>query len=142
MRRRPPETEPHGAQAQLELPLGCLPSASAVRLQNHEPSKPRRSRLSPARVAKFQEMRELRGIVPVSCKENSEVNKKRQGHYFVLTPLLLSLINEVNAKRWASEHVAALPSFVRRPIAVAGQGRAHVGRRSSGRLPAYPLGRD
>ena len=134
-------TEPRAVQAQLELPLGCSPSASDARLQNLEQSKRQRLQRLQARVAKFQEMRERRGTVPVSCSPNSGDSKKRQGHHFVLTDKLSSLIDEANVKRWTSGHGAALPPLDRRSHALASEGRAHVRRRGSRRLPSNPLGR-
>ncbi len=142
MRRycRDRKSERLAAPAQLELPLGCSPSASGDQPQNHGQSKRRRSRLSPARVAKFQEMRERRGIVPASSPTNSDANILRQGHHFVLTPALLSLINEVNAKRWASNRVAALPSLETCKEPEPSSGCAHVRRGSPRRLQTNPLG--
>ena len=97
---------------QLELPL----SACASQPQNHEPSKRQRSRLSPARLAKFESMRVQRGTVLASCSKNSDANFLRQGHIFRLTPSLMSFIKaDINAKRGTSaSHASALPPLTRR----------------------------
>lgn len=94
---------------QLELPL----LAPASQLRSHEPSKRRRSRLSPDRLAKFEEMRARRGTVPASCAENSDGNFLRQGHCFKLTTSLMSFIKaDISGKRGQSAtHVATLPSL-------------------------------
>ena len=122
-------TERLELQGQLGLPLDFAASERGALLQNPARSKPRRSRLSPARVAKFEATRARRGIEKESCPKNSDGNKLRQGQHFELTPSLMTLINKVNAKRGTSANGSALPSPPP-PGASPGQGRAHVrGRR-------------
>ena len=76
--------------------------------------------------------------VPGSFEENSDVNYFRQGQRFKLTPLLSTLINEVNGKRWS--HVAALPSHGKGEVAKFSEGRPLVGRGSLPDLQTDPLG--
>ena len=86
--RPDPQSRYRAPLGQLELPLDFEASERAARLRNREQSRPRRSRLSPARVAKYQEIRERRGIEQELCPQDSEDNLFRQRHHFVLTPTI------------------------------------------------------
>jgi hypothetical protein len=92
---------------QLLLPLDYSASARGDLPQNPEPSKRPRSRFLQARLeANLATLGRL-DTVPGSFEENSDVKYFRQGQRFKLTPLLSSLINEVNGKRWPYD--TALP---------------------------------
>lgn len=123
---------------QLALPLGYSASADDVRPQSLSPSKRRRSRFLQARLEANLAMLARLDTVPGSFQENSDVNYFRQGQRFKLTPLLSTLINEVNGKRWS--HVAALPSHGKGKVAKFSEGRPFVGRGSLPDLQAGPLG--
>ena len=129
----------HLFPVQLALPLDCSASAHGDLPQNPEPSKRRRSRFLQARLEASLAMLARLDTVPGSCEVNSDVNYFRQGQRFKLTPLLSSLITEVNGKRWS--HVAALPSHGKGEVAKFSEGRPFVGRGSLSDLQACPLGR-
>jgi hypothetical protein len=52
-------------------------------------------------------------------------NNFRQRQRFLLTPMLLTLIGDVNGNRWP--HVSAFPPFLSRTVAFASDRGAHVG---------------
>ena len=124
---------------QLALPLDYSGSARGVLPQSPEPSKRRRSRLLQARLEANLAMLARLDTVPGSFDENRDLNYFRQGHRFSLTPLLSTIINEVNGKRWS--HVATLPSNGKGEVAKFSEGRPFVGRGSLSDLQADPLGR-
>src|SRR5258708_39568257 len=92
---------------QLALPLDYSAAAPGGPPQNPERSKRPRSRLLQARLEANLAMLGQLGTVPGSLDENSDLNYFRQGQRFKLTPLLSTIINEVNGKRWS--HGSALP---------------------------------
>ena len=104
-----------------------------------EPSKRPRSRFLQARLEANLAMLGRLDTVPGSFCEDSDVNEFRQDQRFKLTPLLSTLINEVNGKRWS--HVSALPPFGKGPFAKFSEGRPLVGRGSLPNLQAGSLGR-
>ena len=130
----------HLFPVQLALPLDCFESAPAVPPQSLAPSKRRRSRFLQARLEANLAMLARLDTVPGSFQENSDVNYFRQGQRFKLTPLLSTLINEVNGKRW-SRNVSALPLIGKGPFAKFSEGCPLVGRGSLSDLQAGPLGR-
>ncbi len=120
---------------QLELPLDYSQSERAGPLQNRVSLSFRRSRRWQDRPATTLAMPALLGTVPVTCERDTKNNRRRQR--FSLTPTLSTIINEVNGNRWP--YVSALPPFLSRTFAKLSEGRAHVGGRSSERLPAHSL---
>ena len=128
----------HLFPVQLELPLDYSASAHGAPPQSPERSKRPRSRFLQARLeANLATLARL-DTVPGSFGENSDVNYFRQGQRFKLTPLLSTLITEVNGKRWS--HVAALPSIGKGEVAKFSESRPFVGRGSLSDLQAGPLG--
>src|SRR5690349_8646192 len=125
---------------QLALPLDCFESARGGLPQSRERSKRRRSRLLQARLEANLAMLARLDIAPVSSSQNSDVNDLRQGQRFRLTPLLSSLINEVNGKRWP-RNVSTLPPLKKGADAQSVQGRAPFRRRGLWDVPPYPVGR-
>src|SRR3954453_8598250 len=93
---------------QLALPLDYSASVPADRPQSPEPSKRPRSRFLQARLEANLAMLARLDTVPGSFPEYGDVEELRQGQRFTLTPLLSTLITEVNGKRWS--HVSALLS--------------------------------
>lgn len=143
-RYRPdPQSRYRAPLGQLSLPLDYSQSERSDPFHNSGRSKARRSRLSPDRLAKYQEMRERRGIEQGSCRIGNPCAENRQEQRkSLLTPKMLTLIVMSNAKRWTATDGSALPPLRRRPHPFPREGRAHVGRRSPRRLQANPLGRD
>ena len=125
-------------QTQLALPLDYSASERGGLPQSPEPSKRPRSRLLQARLEANLAMLGRLGTVPGSFEENNDLNYFRQGQRFKLTPLLSTLITEVNGKRWS--HVAALPSHGKGEVAKFSESRPFVGRGSLPDLQACPLG--
>ena len=125
--------------AQLSLPLNCSGSVLAVPPQNLAPSKRRRSRFLQARLEANLAMLARLDTVPGSFPEYDDHNYFRQGQRFSLTPILSTLINEVNGKRWS--HVATLPHIGKGEVAKFSESRPFVGRGSLPDLQAGPLGR-
>ena len=123
---------------QLALPLDCFASAPCALPQNPEPSKRPRSRFLQARLEANLAMLGRLDTVPASCPESMDLDYFRQGHRFSLTPLLSTLINEVNGNRWS--HVATLPSHGKGEVAKFSESRPFVGRGSLSDLQAGPLG--
>lgn len=140
-RYRPcPKTESLAAQAPLALQLELPLLAPVCQPRNPARSKRRRSRLSPSRIAKFEEMRARRGTAQVSYPENNDASFLRQDHIFKLTPSLMSFIKaDISGKRGQSAS-ATLPSLekCKKPEPISGC--AHVGRGSPRRLQTNPLG--
>ena len=124
---------------QLALPLDYSASALACLPQSPEPSKRRRSRFLQARLEANLAMLARLDTVPGSLPESTDLNYFRQGHSFSLTPLLSTLINEVNGNRW-SQNVAALPHIGKGEVAKFSEGRPFVRRGSLSDLQAGPLG--
>jgi hypothetical protein len=123
---------------QLALPLGYSASVPADPPQSLAPSKRRRSRFLQARLeANLATLARL-DTAPGSLAEYGDVKEFRQGHRFTLTPILSTLITEVNGNRWS--HVAALPSHGKGEVAKFSEGRPFVGRGSLSDLQADPLG--
>jgi hypothetical protein len=125
--------------AQLALPLDYSASARGGLPQSPEPSKRQRSRYLQARLEANLAMLARLDTVPGSFQENSDVNNFRQGQRFKLTPLLSTIINEVNGKRWS--HVAALPHIGKGEVAKFSESRPFVGRGGLSDLQAGSLGR-
>lgn len=125
---------------QLSLPLDCFESAPVCLPQNPERSKRPRSRLLQARLEANLAMLARLDTAPGSFAQYDDRNEFRQGHRFSLTPLLSTLINEVNGKRWS--HVATLPSHGKGEVAKFSEGRPFVGRGSLPDLQTDPLGLD
>ena len=122
---------------QIALPLDYSQSERAAPSRNHVPSRSKRKpwpqvlpATNPARLLRH-------GFVPASWKPNKPVNSFRQPQRFLLTSLILTLINNVNGKRW--RYGTALPPFFSRQVALISDRGAYVGRGSMGGLPAYPL---
>jgi hypothetical protein len=128
----------HLPPRQLALPLDYSASAPCGLPQSLEPSKRRRSRLLQARLEANLAMLGRIGTVPGSFPEYDDKNYFRQRHCFSLTPILSTLINEVNGKRWS--HVATLPSHGKGEVAKFSEGRPFVGRGSLSDLQAGSLG--
>jgi hypothetical protein len=133
MKRRLPPT-------QLALPLDYSASALGGRPQSHEPSKRPRSRFLQARLEANLAMLARLDTVPGSFQEGSDVNYLRQGQRFTLTPILSTLINEVNGKRWPGDIVATLPLIGKGEVAKFSEGRPFVRRGSLPDLQAGSLG--
>src|SRR5258708_3162862 len=129
----------HLPRAQLALPLDYSWSVPAGLPQSPERSKRPRSRLLQARLEANLAILGPLDTVPGSFWENSDLNYFRQGQRFKLTPLLSTVINEVNGKRWS--HVSALPPFGKGPFAKFSEGRPLVGRGSLPNLQTGTLGR-
>jgi hypothetical protein len=129
----------HLFPVQLALPLDCSASAHGGLPQSPEPSKRPRSRFLQARLEANLAMLGRLDIVPGSFEQNSEVNYFRQGQRFKLTPLLSTLINEVNGKRWS--HVATLPHIGKGEVAKFSESRPFVRRGSLSDLQVGSLGR-
>jgi hypothetical protein len=128
----------HPFPVQLALPLDCSVSDHGVLPQNPERSKRPRSRLLQARLEANLAILGRLDTVPGSFQENSDLDYFRQGQRFKLTPLLSTLINEVNGKRWS--HVAALPSHGKGEVAKFSESRPFVGLGSLPDLQTGPLG--
>lgn len=126
---------------QLSLPLDCSASAHGGLPQNREQSKRPRSRLLQARLEANLAMLGRLDTVPGSLDQTSDVNNFRQGQRFKLTPLLSTLINEVNGKRWPGDSVATLPTIGKGEVAKFSEGRPFVGRGSLPDLQTGSLGR-
>ena len=124
---------------QLALPLDYSAWAHGALPQSPEPSKRRRSRLLQARLEANLAMLARLDTVPGSFDENRDLNYFRQGHHFSLTPLLSTLINEVNGNRWPYD--TALPHIGKGEVAKFSEGRPFVGRGSLSDVQAGPLGR-
>lgn len=84
-------TESRDSLAQLSLPLDYSLSERDALSRNPGRSKARRSRLSQARLATYQEFRERRAIEQESYSKTSDAEYFRQGQRFVLTPSILTL---------------------------------------------------
>jgi hypothetical protein len=130
----------HLFPVQLALPLDYSASAPGGLPQSPEPSKRPRSRFLQARLEANLAMLGRLDTVLGSFQENSDVNYFRQGQRFKLTPLLSTLIAEVNGKRWS--HVAALPHIGKGEVAKLSESRPFVGRGGLSDLQAGPLDRD
>ena len=126
---------------QLALPLGYSASEPGGPPQSPERSKRPRSRLLQARLEANLAMLGRPDTVPGSFEENSDVNYFRQGQRFKLTPLLSTIINEVNGKRWPGDSVAALPSIGKGEVAKFSESRPFVRRGSLPDLQTCSLGR-
>ena len=134
MKRRLPPT-------QLALPLDYSASAPGGLPQSLEPLKRRRSRFLQARLEANLAMLARLDTVPGSFEDNNDVNYFRQGQRFKLTPLLSTLINEVNGKRWPGDIVATLPPIGKGEVAKFSEGRPFVGRGSLSDVQTGSLGR-
>jgi hypothetical protein len=130
----------HLFPVQLALPLDCFASAPCALPQSPAPSKRRRSRFLQVRLEANLAMLARLDTVPGSFQEDSEVNYFRQGQRFKLTPLLSTLITEVNGKRWPGDSVAALPTIGKGEVAKFSEGRPFVGRGSLPDLQTGSLG--
>ena len=129
----------HLPPTQLALPLDYSASVRAGRPQSPAPSKRPRSRLLQARLEANLAMLARLDTVPESSAEYVDNKQFRQGQRFSLTPLLSTLINEVNGKRWS--HVATLPPHGKGEVAKFSESRPFVGRGSLSDLQADPVGR-
>ena len=131
----------HLFPVQLELPLGYSGSVPVAQPQSHAPSKRQRSRLLQARLEANLAMLARLDTAPGSFQQNSDVNYFRQGQRFKLTPLLSTLINEVNGKSWPGDSVATLPTIGKGEVAKFSEGRPFVRRGSLPDLQVGSLGR-
>ena len=129
----------HPFPVQLELPLGYSSSAPGGLPQSPEPSKRPRSRFLQARLEANLAMLARLDTVLGSLQETSDVKEFRQGQRFKLTPLLSTLITEVNGNRWL-RNVSALPHIGKGEVAKFSEGRPFVGRGSLPDLQAGSLG--
>ncbi len=123
---------------QLSLPLDYSASVSGDRPRSPSPSKRPRSLLLQARLEANLAMLARLDTVPGSFPEYDDESNFRQGQRFTLTPLLSSLINEVNGKRWS--HVATRPHIGKGEVAKFSESRPFVGRGSLSDLQAGSLG--
>lgn len=124
---------------QLALPLDYSASESGSLIQSPGPSKRRRSRFLQARLEANLAMLARLDTVPGSFPESRDLNNFRQGHRFSLTPLLSTLISDVNGNRWP-QNVSALPHIGKGEVAKFSESRPFVRRGSLRNLPPDPLG--